>query len=84
MRVIDRIADWLRDSLGARQQLRFGIITVIASVLWTVFALLFTDEPPNVVAMSGVALVLTGVTWVVAAQGLEQMEEGSDVPADKQ
>jgi drug/metabolite transporter (DMT)-like permease len=72
--VLDRMADWLHQSLGARGQLRFGIVTVLGSVAWTAGALLFTDEPPNVIAMSGVALILTGVTIIVAAEVLERRE----------
>lgn len=75
LRMVDRIADWLRDSLGARAQLRFGIIVVLLSTVWTVGALLFSDEPPNVIAMSGIALVLTGIGIVVSAQVLEQDED---------
>lgn len=76
-RPLDTIADWLRHQLGARAQLRAGILTVVVSTLWTVAALLWSDEPPNVIAMSGIALVLTGVGIVVGAQVLEQGEDTS-------
>lgn len=77
LRMTDRLADWLRHSLGSRAQLRFGIWVVILSTIWTVAALIFSDEPPNVIAMSGIALILTGVGIVVSAQVLEREDEGS-------
>lgn len=46
------------------------------------WALTASDEPPNVVAMSGVALILTGIGIVVGAQVLEQ-GEASTTPEDE-
>jgi hypothetical protein len=77
-RPIDHVADWLRDSLTARAQLRWGILIVLGSTLWTIWALTASDEPPNVVAMSGVALILTGIGIVVTTQVLEQGESHTD------
>ncbi len=47
-------------------------MTVLVSIPWTVLAIIFTDEPFNVVLMSGTALVLTGITIVVAAEVMER------------
>jgi Mn2+/Fe2+ NRAMP family transporter len=74
MRILDRIAQWLHDSLSARARLRFGILTVISSIPWTILSVVFTDEPANVLIMSGAALFLTGITIVVAAEVLERDE----------
>lgn len=68
------MADWLRDSLSARARLRFGILTVLVSIPWTIGAIFLTDEPANVILMSGCALVLTGITIVLAAEVMEQGE----------
>lgn len=81
-RLLDLVADWLRDQLGARAQLRAGILTVVFSTAWTIAALLWSDEPPNVIAMSGVALILTGIGIVVGAQVLERAEP-DDTPPDQ-
>lgn len=75
LRVTDLLADWLRDELGPRAQLRFGIWIVLGSTIWTLYALFFSGEPPNVIAMSGIALVLTGIGIVVSAQVLERQDE---------
>jgi predicted RND superfamily exporter protein len=77
-RLLDLVADWLRDQLGARAQLRAGILIVLISTLWTIWAMATTDEPINVLAMSGVALILTGIGIVVGAQVLEQGENGDE------
>lgn len=76
-RPIDAVADWLRHELGARAQLRLGILAVVAGVLWTLAALLLSSEPPNVIGMSGVALILGGITMVISAEVLEQGEDDS-------
>lgn len=77
-RPIDAIADWLRHGLGARAQLRLGILAVIIGAIWTTLVLLFGNEPPNVIGMSGVALILGGITMVISAEVLEQGESDGE------
>lgn len=82
MAPVDRVADWLVHELDARAQLRFGVVVVFVAVVWAALALLFSGEPPNVVAMSGVALVLAGVGIVLAAEILETGED-TEVAVDQ-
>lgn len=77
LRLTDKIADFLREELGARAQLRIGVWFTLLSVVWTIVALWQTDEPINVLAMSGVALIATGVGIVIGAQVLERQDEDS-------
>lgn len=46
---------------SARLHKYAGIFIVWSTAVWTVLSIWLTDEPPNVLAMSGLALVLSGV-----------------------
>lgn len=73
MRLIDAVADWLRDGLGARAQLRLGVLLTFGTL--PMYAWLpFSGEPPAVYAMSTAALTLSGIGIVVGAEVLEKNE----------
>lgn len=75
MKLIDALADWLADRFHARNQLRLGILLVLASV--PLYAYLpFSGEPPIIYFMSAAALTISGITTVVAAEVLLHQEEG--------
>ena len=80
-RPVDAIADWLLHSLGARQQLRLGVLLTLGSIPFLVYGF-WTDEPFLVYQMSALALLLTGIGIVVGAQVLEQTEDTEAGVAD--
>lgn len=71
MKLLDRIADWLQDVLGARAQLRLGVALVLLSLPLYVY-LPFSGEPPLIYLMSALALTLSGISIVVAAEVLDR------------
>lgn len=73
-RPIDAIGNWLKDSLGAEAQLRFGVLCVLWSLPLMVLGF-FVDEPFLIYQMSATALLLTGIGIVISAQVLVKEEE---------
>jgi hypothetical protein len=71
------MAEWLADKMGARNQLRLGILLVLASVPLYLYAP-FSGEPIFIYLMSALALTLTGVGIVVSAEVLMNQEEDED------
>ena len=72
-RPIDWLAEWLAESFEPRNQLRLGILLLLGSLpllLWT----LRTNEPKLIFFMSALALTLTGITIVFAAEVLERQK----------
>lgn len=70
-RPIDALARWLRDTLGYQVQLRFGVVTVLASLPLYPYAP-FSGEPPLIYVMSALAITLTGVGIVIAAEAAKE------------
>ena len=71
---IDAMAGWLGRVMGARNQLRLGIVLCLLSL--PLYAYLpLSGEPPIIYAMSAIALTLTGIGIVVSAQVLVKQEE---------
>lgn len=71
MRLIDAIADWLRDRLGYRAQMRMGVILVLGSLPFYLYGP-FAGEPPVIYYLSVVAVTLSGISIVVAAEAAEE------------
>lgn len=73
-RPVDWLAEWLTDRFTPRNQLRLGIVLFLASLPLLAYTP-WTSEPKMVYAMSAVAITLTGVTIVFAAEVLLRQEE---------
>ncbi len=74
IRLLDSLGNWLADRFGARNQLRLGILCVLGSI--PLYAYLpFSGEPPIIYVMSALALTLSGMTMVFAAEILMKEEE---------
>lgn len=76
-RPIDRLATWLRHSLGYQAQLRLGIVIVLASLPLYLYAP-FSGEPPLIYLMSAGALTLSGIGIVVAAEAAKEASKEGD------
>jgi hypothetical protein len=62
---------WLLDP---RLNMAAGATIATAAAAWTLLAIALTSEPPNVIAMSGVALVLAGLTMMQNALTMRKVE----------
>jgi multidrug transporter EmrE-like cation transporter len=62
---------WLLDP---RLNLAAGALISITAFIWTVLSITLTTEPANVLAMSGVALILAGVTMMQNALTMRKVE----------
>ena len=79
-RPIDAMAGWLGRVMGAKNQLRLGIVLCLLSVPLYVYGP-FSGEPILIYLMSALAITLTGVGIVVSAQVLvNQEDESGDEP----
>jgi hypothetical protein len=63
--------------MGAQNQLRLGILLVLASIPLYLYAP-FSGEPLLIYLMSAAALTLTGVGIVVSAEVLKNQEDEDD------
>jgi hypothetical protein len=73
-RFLDELAAWLRHRLGVQNQLRLGVVMVLASIPLIVWGF-WTEEPFLVYEMSAVALLFGGVGVVVTAETLNEVAE---------
>ncbi len=71
------MAGWLGARMGAQNQLRLGILLVLASIPLYLYAP-FSGEPLLIYLMSAAALTLTGVGIVVSAEVLKNQEDEDD------
>ena len=76
-RLVDGMADWLRNSLGVQAQLRMGVLMVLGSVPLVVYGA-WTSEPFLVYEMSAAALLFGGIGVVVTAETLSEVAEDVD------
>jgi multidrug transporter EmrE-like cation transporter len=51
-----------------------GIVLAIGSLVWTIITITLTSEPPNVIAMSGLALVLAGLQMIQNSLTMRKIE----------
>jgi hypothetical protein len=72
-RPIDFLARWLADVLGAQNQLRLGILCVLASIPLAIYGF-WSNEQFVIYEMSALALTLAGAGIVVGAQVLLRQE----------
>ncbi len=70
-KLLDTLSHHLQARLTAQAQVRLGILLTLLSLPLYVY-LPFSGEPPVIYAMSAVAITLTGMTLVVAAENLEE------------
>lgn len=71
---IDLLGHWLGRVLNARNQLRLGILCVLASLPLAVYGPM-SGEPVLIYEMSAIALTLTGIGLVLTAVLLFKQEE---------
>jgi hypothetical protein len=62
-------------------QLGAGVTAVLGGAVWTVLAILLTTEPPNVIAMSGVALIYSGYSMIQNGVTLHAVNQAPPPPA---
>jgi hypothetical protein len=51
-----------------------GALLAAGSLVWTALTILLTSEPPNVIAMSGLALVLAGLQMIQNSITMRKIE----------
>jgi hypothetical protein len=74
--LIDKHADWLKHKLGYKSQLRFGIFLFYSSFLFFLW-LPFSNEPPLIYIMSALALTLTGLGIIIAAEAAKEAADNN-------
>lgn len=64
----------MRLLLSPRFNFAAGALIIIAAVAWTALSITLTNEPANVLAMSGVALVGFGVQLIQGSAQMRKLE----------
>lgn len=65
---------WLSWLLDPTVNLVIGLTIITVSTIWTVLSIILTNEPTNVLAMSGGALDLAGLTFIQGSRQLLKIE----------